>query len=232
MDDYARPWVRQSDTRSQFSSALESTSQSNTRWKSLAGIKSSFSSRLRPGPRSSIRNMQTKRTQETVGNRVSHVRVFVPPTDAGVTSSPATSPYFRRGADWSVSSPESFRISRDSSRCRWDERSVFYSSFRLWCIRRTPHRSPKWRLLDTNVTTLHFYVVKLLSSHQLQFNKSLFYLAHDIPDVGIVHRVARDRSRVSVEDIHQVPLLAILQHQVQLVHLSIGRQYSGRDSKC
>lgn len=47
------------------------------------------------------------------------------------------------------------------------------------------------------------------------------YLAHDVPHVGIVHRVALDRSCVTVQDVHQVPFLAVLKHQVQLVDLNI-----------
>lgn len=51
------------------------------------------------------------------------------------------------------------------------------------------------------------------------------YLAHDVPDISIVHGVARHCPRISVENIHQVALLAVLQHQVQLVHLSSLRMH-------
>lgn len=49
------------------------------------------------------------------------------------------------------------------------------------------------------------------------------HLAHDVPHVGVVHGVARYRSRVAIEDVHQVSLLAVLQNQVKLVHLPAHR---------
>lgn len=55
------------------------------------------------------------------------------------------------------------------------------------------------------------------------------YLAHDVPHVGIIHWVALDRSCVTVEDVHEVPFLAVLEHQIQLVHLNVGCRAQGND---
>lgn len=60
-------------------------------------------------------------------------------------------------------------------------------------------------------------------------HSSMPHLAHDVPHVGVVHRVAGYRSRVAVKDVHQVALLAVLKHQVQLVHLSTHPAQSVRD---
>lgn len=57
------------------------------------------------------------------------------------------------------------------------------------------------------------------SRHSAREGCVIFHLSHDVPHVGIVHGVASNRPRVSVEDVHQVTLLAVLEHQVQLVHL-------------
>lgn len=56
----------------------------------------------------------------------------------------------------------------------------------------------------------------------VSLTRTLSYLAYYIPDISVIHRVACDSSRVAVENIHQVSLLAVLQYKVQLVHLKFG----------
>lgn len=47
------------------------------------------------------------------------------------------------------------------------------------------------------------------------------HLAHDVPYIGVIHWIAGDGSHVPVEDVHQVPFLAVFQDQIKLVHLII-----------
>lgn len=61
------------------------------------------------------------------------------------------------------------------------------------------------------------------------FARAARHLAHDVPNVGVVHGVALDRSRVPVEDVHQVSLLAVFEHQIQLVDLTIDRTRASQE---
>lgn len=40
------------------------------------------------------------------------------------------------------------------------------------------------------------------------------HLAHDVPHVGVVHGITGHRPRVAVENVHEISLLAVLEHEV------------------